>query len=515
MDSLPSFRRFAVASLLCLAPGFAAAQESKAAQVQSCLQGAGVQSLIEGDATFATENVQFQKRFGAPDPSAIAFPSDRDQVALALDCARNASVKVSAFGAGHSFQAYGFGNPGNLVINMQAFNAVTYNPDQLTITHEGGSHVGPVIKHLWDTAGRHTPHVRSAHVGTAGSTIGGGFGSTTRHLGTPLDNIVAVEIMLYNGTIIHAGPGHDLFWAAQGAAASYGIVLSLTSKTYQPDYEKAINFTLTLGDSRIFDVEAAAQAIIATQEFAELPNTDEFAFRWALTSAPFTATGYYYGDPAAFDAALAPLLTKLKAINSGTVVRKTELSWWDHEVAVNGAGMNQPNGGTLGGRSFFIQSFVTTTENPLTLEQARIWFTNTVINYNRTDIRNSGFFDLWGGVSRDISDADTAWAHGKAQWLIRFDGVSADINTFPADGTSFLKSVTQPFADAISANGAPLRGFINYGDTELTEEEWSSRFYGEANYKRLQAIKAELDPEDVFNNHLQSIQQPRVKCRTV
>ncbi|KAK7428117.1 hypothetical protein QQZ08_005356 [Neonectria magnoliae] len=505
MDSQSSFKRFVVASFLYLAPSLVTAQNASTdASLQSCLTNAGVRSIIDSDTTWADEVVQFQKRL-KPDPACIAFPKTKDQIALSLDCARNASVKASALGAAHSFQGYGFGDAGNLVINMGAFDSVSYDESTTLLTFGGGTHVGPVVKYLWDTAGRHIPHVRGAHVGTTGSSIGGGFGSTSRHYGTPMDNLVAVEYMLYNGTIVNAVEGSDLFWAAQGAGASYGVILSMTTKTHKPEFQKAVNFTLSIGT---VDVDTAAEAFVAIQDFATSPSCpDELALRWNLGAPPYTGAGYFYGDPTTFDDVIAPLVDDLRAISNQTVLNKSELGFWDMEVSVAGAGMNAPNGGALGGRAFYTQALTTTTDYPLTFEQARILFTSTSLAFNRTDMFKSGFLDLWGGVSRDIDDADTGYAHGKNLWLIRWEAFSVDPINYPADGTAYLKSQMKPFEKALVDGGSTLRGFVNYADTELNEEEWSSRLYG-ANYNRLKQIKAVYDPEGLFFNHAQSIPLP-------
>ena len=499
----PSLTSLAVAAVLCLSPGLAIAQtQSKASQLQSCLTDAGVNSVISQDATWKNDTIGFQRRIEI-EPSAVAFPANKDQIALSLECARQFETSVSALGAAHSFQSYGFGNPGSLIVSMDAFQDVSYDKKSKRLTFGGGSHVGPVLKWLWDTEGRHFPHVRGAHVGLAGSSMGGGFGSTSRHLGTALDNLHSVEFILYNGTIFNATTGSELFWAAQGVAASYGIALSMTTDTHKPLYPTAVNFTLTAPG---FDTEDAAKAIVAVQDFSLTKQCpDELAIRWALAVPVSSATGYFYGDPAKFDSVIAPLLTTLQSIGNVTL-QKTELPFWDMEVSVAGPGMNQPSGGSLGGRSFYIQSLTTTTDHPFTVEQVKVLLDDVNINFNRTDLRGSGFLDLWGGrPSRKISDKDSAYAHGKNLWLVRFDGVSVDINNFPNDGVEYLRGIWKPFENALVAADTPIRGFPNYVDSELPEAEWSSRLYGKANYARLKQLKSVYDPEGVFSNHRQAI----------
>lgn len=499
MDSPRSLRRLVVAFLSLTTTVLA---QNKAEILTKCLDEAGVRNVVDTDSSWGRETARYQLRLKA-EPEAIAFPENRDEVAASLKCAREAKVKANALGPAHSFQGYGFGNPGNLVINMAAFDDVSYDKKSTILTFGGGTHVGPVLKYLWDTAGRHIPHVRGSHVGVTGSSIGGGFGTTSRHLGTPMDNLVEIEYMLYNGTIVKAKKGSDLFWAAQGAGASFGIILSTKTKTHKPEFEKAISFTVNMGD---LSPEAGAKALIAIQDYATSKDCpDTWAFRWNMMAPPYNGIGYFYGNPDEFDTVMAPLATKLEAISSNTEVKSTVLPWWDLEVAIAGSGMNQPDGGFLGGRALYTQSLATTTDHPLTVEQAQILFEGTTLAFNRTDMSKFGYLDLWGGVSRDIKDSDTAYAHGKNLWLIRWDANS--FGSFPSDGISYLRAGMKPFEESLVKSGAKLRGFVNYADTELTEEEWSSRLY-DGNYERLKQIKARYDPEGLFINHRQSIPLP-------
>ncbi|WDK15321.1 FAD binding domain-containing protein [Colletotrichum graminicola] len=445
MDSKHFLRRFFVASLLCLTSAHILDQSnSKASELQTCLTTAGVRNAISTDDTWANDTAGFQKRIKV-DPAAISFPENNDQIALSLDCARNASTSASVLAW----------LPSTLSLDA-ATNRLTYG---------GGFHVGPVLKYLWDKHGRHFPHVRGANVGLAGSSIGGGFGSTSRHLGIPMDNLKSVEYMLYNVTIVNAPKGSDIFWAAQGAGASFGVLLSVITNTYKPVFDTAVNFTINAGD---LTSTKAVKSLIAIQRYSLSKDcTDELALRWSLSGPPYMANGFFYGDAAGFDTVIAPLLRSLNDIAGSVTVQKTELPFWDMEVAVAGAGMNQPNESALSGRSFYTQSLTTTTDRPLTVEQAKVLYESTSFSFNRTDMRKSGFIDLWGDVSRDISDTDTSFAHGKNLWLIRWDFNSVDVNSYPADGPAYMKSLIKPFEEALVASGAPLRGFVNYADTEL------------------------------------------------
>ena len=96
---------------------------------------------------------------------------------------------MSVLAGQHSFVGYGFGNPGNLVINVDAMDSVVVNDDD-TVTFGAGARVGPVATALWEANGHVVPHVRGSSVGMIGSYIGGGFGITSRFLGMPFDSMV-------------------------------------------------------------------------------------------------------------------------------------------------------------------------------------------------------------------------------------------------------------------------------------------------------------------------------------
>jgi hypothetical protein len=194
-------------------------------------------------------------------------------------------------------------------------------------------------------------------------------------------------------------------------------------------------------------------------------------------------------------------------LSTNATMAKTELDFWTLEYSAS-PGLNLADGGSSPGRSLYMQSLTMTTDQRLTYDLAYTLYEDTTYAFNRTDIRKSGYLDLWGGVSRDISDADTSYAHGKNLWLIRWEANAANATKgFPADGVQYLKNQMIPFEQQLTAAGIPLRGFANYRDSALTEAEWSERLYG-ANFERLKAIKAQIDPEGLFTSNDQSIPLP-------
>lgn len=75
-------------------------------------------------------------------------------------------------------------------------------------------------------------------VGIGGHAIHGGFGFSSHTHGLALDGIIGANIVLANGSLIHASAieNSDAFWAIRGAGSSFGIVAEFEFETFaQPE----------------------------------------------------------------------------------------------------------------------------------------------------------------------------------------------------------------------------------------------------------------------------------------
>lgn len=496
IQSLTSRSALLFFSLGSLLSGAAAQDDST--RLRDCLTAANLQATFSDASNWQNVTSPWSLRFN-PEPAAVVIPRNRDEVAAALACGVDAGVKVSPLNGGHSYGAYGLGGvDGALVLNMERFTDVTYDPATGYLTYGAGNRVGRVVTWAWERYGRHFPHVRANWVGLAGSSIGGGFGTTSRFLGIPMDNIVSVEMMLYNGTVVTASKqiNPDLFFVVQGAASSYGILLSLTTKTWKPEFQSVTNFTISLGN---VDLDTGAQALIDIQDWAMTKAPDTFSLRWQL-AGEWNGSGFFYGNPAEFDAMFAGLIERLP---NTTTFTKSVADFWTMEnfaaPSLNGTFDTFP------ARSMYLQALVLRSDQPFTFESAKALYQYTTLAFNRTDLTEFGFLDLWGGVSRDVDDSAQSMAYANNQWLIRWEGRLANgLTQWPADATEYMQAGFRPFQQQLQREGIPLRGFVNYRDTELTIDEWSVRLYGN-NFEKMKRIKTLYDPQGVFTTHPQSI----------
>lgn len=111
---------------------------------------------------------------------------------------------------------------------------VVVNSDSKTITAQGGAfweHVDTAAAEYDLAAVGGTVN----HTGIGGLALGGGHGWLTGLHGLVVDNLLSVEMVLADGSIITVSSTQnpDLFWAIRGAGACFGVVTSFTFQGHE------------------------------------------------------------------------------------------------------------------------------------------------------------------------------------------------------------------------------------------------------------------------------------------
>src|SRR5499427_7069746 len=171
---------------------------AKLAEFGASLQG----DLIEpGDVNYdearALYNGMIDKR-----PRVIARCADVADVINAVNLGRDANLLIAIRGGGHNGPGLGSCDDG-LVIDLSTMKGVRVDPEARTVRVGPGCTQGDV-DHACSAFGLAVPAGIVSTTGIAGLTLGGGTGYLTRKYGLTIDSLVAVDMVLADGSFVTA-----------------------------------------------------------------------------------------------------------------------------------------------------------------------------------------------------------------------------------------------------------------------------------------------------------------------
>jgi hypothetical protein len=147
-------------------------------------------------------------------------------VAAAVDFARREGALASIRGGGHNAGGLGVCDDG-LVIDLSPMRDIDVDPDAGTVRVQGGATWGEVDR-ATHQHGLAVPSGIISTTGVGGLTLGGGIGHLSRRHGLAIDNLLAADVVLADGSAVTASEdeNQDLFWALRGGGGNFGAVTS-------------------------------------------------------------------------------------------------------------------------------------------------------------------------------------------------------------------------------------------------------------------------------------------------
>jgi FAD/FMN-containing dehydrogenase len=206
-------------------------------------------------------------------PAAIARCRDAADVIACVRFARRHGAEVAVRGGGHSAAGLGVAD-GALVIDLSLLRSTTVSPADHTVRADAGCTWGDV-DHATVAFGMATPSGFIASTGVAGLTLGGGIGYLSRRFGLTVDNLLAADVVLADGTFVTASEhSHaDLFWALRGGGGNFGIVTSFTFRCHDIGEHGTI-----IGGPVLYDIADTAEVMRWYREL--LPSLPEELSGW-------------------------------------------------------------------------------------------------------------------------------------------------------------------------------------------------------------------------------------------
>lgn len=386
-----------------------------------------------------------------------------------------------------------------MMIDLEQLQTITVDSNGVA-TVGAGLRLGNLATAIYNQANRALAHGTCPGVGIGGHFTHGGFGYSSRAWGLALDQIVGLDVVLANGTYVHttstAYP--DLYWALRGAADSIGVIVNFYLQT-QVAPTSIVNWSYSF--SNMFSTASkGANAFAHIQTFVQDATIVDRKLGLGVTLGvdSFTVAGTYMGTKADFTSKIAPgLLNGLPTPASSSI---KSMTWLDSLNDLGGEGtLTTPVHGYAEHDDFYATSVVVPQSAPLTSAALTSYFQYIISSGTNAPADWFAIIDLYGGPDNQISIRDSTFASYKNRdslWVAQHYGY-VESGSFPSSGITFVQGLNNAMTSQMP--GTTFGKYPNYVDSTLTRAQAQQIYYG-SNLARLQTIKAQVDPNDVFDN---------------
>lgn len=171
-------------------------------------------------------------------PDAILLAHSDDDVAHAVRLAAEAGIPISIRSGGHSWIGGGV-REGGLLIDLSELQGIDVDADAKVIAVRPAMR-SRQIEDAARAAGLYFPTGHAPTVGVGGFLLGGGYGWNSRTWGPACLSILAIDVVLADGQLVHADEeSHpDLLWAARGAGPGFFGVVTRFYLRLHPRYSR-------------------------------------------------------------------------------------------------------------------------------------------------------------------------------------------------------------------------------------------------------------------------------------
>jgi FAD/FMN-containing dehydrogenase len=411
-------------------------------------------------------------------PAAVALPESARDVGAIVRWARERGLRVAPQGTGHN--AHPLGSLAHTVLlKTERMRGVAIDARAQRARVEAGV--------LWaevtEAAAEHGLAAlagSSPDVGVVGYTLGGGVSWLSRRYGLAANSVTAIELVNAEGELVRADADQnaDLFWALRGGGGSFGVVTALEFALYPiTDVHAGVLF---------FPLERGAEVLRAWRRWVdtvpdEVTSVGRFLQFPPVPALPEHLRGQSFAvieavsllGQDASDELLGPLRELSPQLDTFATIPAHSLDrlHMDPEHPVPGAGdgmvLSDLNDAAI---DALVQTAGAGSHSPLL----------------SVELRHAG-----GALARKVPGGG-AVSSVNGRFLLFAVGMAPT----PDAGTA-VKAQVELVQNALAPWDAG-RAYSNFA----TKRERGERLFGDLTYRRLQTVKATVDPDDVFrSNH--------------
>jgi FAD/FMN-containing dehydrogenase len=190
------------------------------ADLAACMRG---QVVAPGDPYYPAVRALWNARI-ATRPALIALCQDAEDVATGLAFARAQGLRTVVRGGGHHVGGSA-SIEGGLVLDLSAMRSVVVDASARTCTVGGGA-TWRDVDLATQAFGLAVPGGTVSTTGVGGLTLGGGLGWLRRRFGLTCDHLTAATLVTASGHVrrANASTEADLIWALRGGGGNFGVV---------------------------------------------------------------------------------------------------------------------------------------------------------------------------------------------------------------------------------------------------------------------------------------------------
>lgn len=246
-------------------------------------------------------------------PGVIARCRGTADVMRAVRFAAANGLGVAIRGGGHNVAGHAVCD-GNLMIDLSAMRSVHVDPSHRIAIVEGGATWADVDRET-QAFGLAAPGGLISETGVAGLTLSGGFGYLRGRHGLSIDNLIAADVIVADGSLVRASSNKnaELLWALKGGGGNFGVVVRFEFALHPVGPE-------VLFIAPIYAVEDGPGPIRAWRdyirrhdedlamicEFSTVPENEQFP-RAYWSKKVFALIGMAVGEPEAAERLAKPL----------------------------------------------------------------------------------------------------------------------------------------------------------------------------------------------------------------